>query len=102
MRDVTVGQVAEAIVAIDYFYEEGDAGKFPPTVRSIEVRNVTSQKSKHGLLLRGYKHDPISGVRVVDSTFDGVQEPDVLESVKGIELRNVRVNGELRNTSISR
>ena len=45
MRDVTVGQVAEAVVTIDYFYEEGDAGKFPPIVRDVEVRNVTAKKS---------------------------------------------------------
>jgi len=26
MRDVTVGQVADAVVTIDFTYEEGDAG----------------------------------------------------------------------------
>src|SRR5678816_4555867 len=66
MRDVTVGEVAEAVVTIDYFYEEGDAGGYPPIVRDVEVRNVTSRKSKHGLLLRGYAHDPIADVRVID------------------------------------
>ena len=30
MRDCTVGQVAEAVVTVNQFYEEGDAGKFPP------------------------------------------------------------------------
>ena len=29
MRDVTVGQVAEAVVAIDFFYEEADKGALP-------------------------------------------------------------------------
>ena len=29
--------------------------------------------------------------------FDGVEKPDVLENVKGIELKNVKVNGEVRN-----
>ena len=38
MRNVTVGQVAEAVVTIDFFYEEGDAGKYPPVVRDIDVR----------------------------------------------------------------
>ena len=72
MRDVTVGQVAEAVVTADFFYEEGDSGKFPPTLRDVELRNVTSQKSQHGLRLRGYAHSPITDVRIVDCVFDGV------------------------------
>jgi polygalacturonase len=93
MRDVTVGQVAEAVVTIDFFYEEGDAGKFPPTVRDIEVRNVTSRKSQYAFLLRGYPHAPITGVRIMDCRFDGVEKADVLEAVNGLELTNVSING---------
>jgi len=95
MRDVAVGQVAEAVVTIDFFYEEGDAGKYPPTVRDVEVRKVTSRKSQYGLLLRGYTHDPITDVRVVDCTFDGVEKADIVEAVKGLTLKNVRRNGQL-------
>jgi polygalacturonase len=102
MRDVTVGEVAEAVVTVNFFYEEGDAGKFPPIVRDVEVRNVTSRKSEYALLLRGYPHDPISGVRIVDCEFSGVAKPDLLENVKGIELKNVRVNGKVLNETISR
>ena len=89
MRDVTVGQVAEAVVTIDFFYEEGDAGKYPPVVRDIDVRNVTSKKSQYAFLLRGYTHAPISGVRVADCRFDGVEKPDVIEAVRDLELTNV-------------
>ena len=64
-------------MTINYFYEEGDAGKFPPIVRDVEVRNVTSRKSQYALLLRGYAHDPISDVRLVDCTFDDVEKPDL-------------------------
>jgi polygalacturonase len=102
MRDVTVGQVAEAVVTVNFFYEEGDAGKFPPIVRDVEVRNVTSRKSQYVLLLRGYAHDPVSDLRIVDCTFDNVEKPDVLESVKDIVLANVKVNGTVRNERISR
>jgi polygalacturonase len=102
MRDVTVGQVAEAIVTVDFFYEEGDAGKFPPIVRDIEVRNVTGRKSQYVLRLRGYGHDPVSDVRVIDCTFDNVEKPDVLEAVKDIVLTNVKVNGTTRNERITR
>jgi hypothetical protein len=33
MRDVTVGEVAEAVVAADFFYEEGKNGAFTPVLR---------------------------------------------------------------------
>ncbi len=102
MRDVTVGEVAEAVVTVNFFYEEGDAGVFPPVVRDIEVRRVTSRKSQYALLLRGYAHDPVTDVRLVDCTFDGVAKPDVLEAVKDLVLTNVRINGQVRNERISR
>ena len=101
MRDVTVGQVKEAIVAIDFTYEEGDAGQFPPVVRNIEVRNVTSQKSNYGLLLRGYPHAPVSDVRLRDCTFDNVARPDILENVQRINFSNVRINGRVLNQTVT-
>jgi len=102
MRDVTVGEVAEAVVTINYFYEEGDAGKFPPIVRDVEVRNVTSRKSKYGLLLRGYAHDPIEDVRLIDCRFDGVAEGDVIEAVRDLARTNVVVNGSAVNDRVTR
>ncbi len=102
MRDVTVGQVAEAVVTINYFYEEGDAGPFPPVVRDVEVRNVTAQKTRHGLLLRGFNHDPIQDVRLIDCTFNNVERDDILEAVSGLSLTNVTVNGRVRNERIDR
>jgi hypothetical protein len=102
MRDVAVGQVAEAVVTINLFYEEGDAGKFPPPVREIDVRNVTSAKSQYGLLLRGYAHTPIRDVRITDCAFDNVEKGDIIEGVAGLTFKNVRVNGKARNETIAR
>ena len=102
MRDVAVGQVAEAVVTVNLFYEEGDAGTFPPAVRAIDVRNVTSSKSQHALLLRGYAHAPIRDIRVADCVFDNVARDDVIEGVAGLTLKNVRVNGKARNETINR
>jgi len=102
MRDVTVGEVAGAIVDADFFYEEGEAGTFLPVLRDVEVRNVRSRKSRTALRLRGYARSPVTDIRVVDCVFDGVAEPDVLEGVRDIVLTNVRVNGEIRNARISR
>ena len=102
MRDVTVGEVAEAVIAADFFYEEGKNGGFKPVLRDVDVRNVTSRKSKHAFLLRGFEDSPISNVRVTDCRFDGVQSDDVLEGVRDLVLKNVTVNGKRRDERINR
>jgi len=93
MRDVEVGQLADAVLQVDFLYEEGAKGDFPPVVRDVELLRVTSKKSNHGLYLRGYEKGTIADVRVIDCTFDGVAKPDVVEHVTGLVRRNVTVNG---------
>ncbi len=102
MRDITVGEVAEAIVAADFYYEEGKNGAYKPVLRDVDVRNVTSRKSKYAFMLRGFETSPITSVRVADCTFDGVQSPDVIEGVRDLVLANVKVNGQRRDERISR
>jgi polygalacturonase len=99
MRNVNVGEVAEAIVAIDFYYEEGETGAFTPIVRNVEVRNVKSSKSKYALYLRGFKRAPITDIRLEGCTFDGVAQPDLIENVEQLVLHDVRVNGKVRGAT---
>ena len=93
MRDVTAGQVADAVVRINFLYEEGDAGDFPPTVRDIDVRRVTSQQSDYALYLIGYPDAPIRDVHLADCQFAGVEQGSVIEHVEGLTFDDVTVNG---------
>ncbi|HEV2131307.1 MAG TPA: glycosyl hydrolase family 28 protein [Longimicrobiaceae bacterium] len=93
VRNITVGEVREAVLLIDFHYQEGDSGPFKPEVRNVELRNVTSQKSRYALLLRGFHHTPIAGVRLIDCRFENVQEGNRIEHVEGLELHNVVING---------
>lgn len=94
MRDVTVGEVAHAVLAIDFHYEEGRNGAYTPVVRDVEMRNVTSRKSEYALYLRGFENAPIKDVRVIDCAFAGVEKGNVVEHVEGLTLRGVTINGE--------
>ena len=94
MRDVQVGQLADAVLQVDFLYEEGANGGFPPVVRDVELLRVTSKKSNYALYLRGYDKGTIDDIRVIDCTFDGVAKPDVVEHVTALVRRNVVVNGE--------
>jgi polygalacturonase len=96
MRHVTVGQVADAILSINLFYEEGDSGAFPPAIGNIEMIDVASQKSKYALYLRGYKQAPLRNIRLERCTFLNVSEADIVENVEGLTLDQVKVNNQIR------
>jgi hypothetical protein len=100
MRDVTVGQVADSVLSIDFFYEEGPKGAFHPVVRDLEMLRVTSRQSKYGLYLRGFPGGEISNVRVSHCTFDGVAKGNVVEQVHDLRLDGLTVNGQ-RVTAIA-
>jgi polygalacturonase len=95
MRNVRVGQVAEAAVKINYYYEEGDGGAFTPVVRNIEVSRMECNKSRYAIWIRAYDRSPATDISIKDCTFRDVAEPNVIENVKNLSLVNVRVNGKL-------
>ena len=96
MRNVTIGQVAEAIVRVEFYYGEGDTGKFTPIVRNINLENVTSKKSRYALQINAYERSPVTDISLKDCTFDGVERANVLEGVKNLTLENVKINGEVQ------
>ncbi len=96
LRNITIGQVAEAVLKVNFQYGEGDAGDFTPTVRNINLENVTSGKSQYALFVSGYERSPITEIRLTDCTFDNVQKPNVLVGAGNLTLTNVKINGQLQ------
>lgn len=90
VRDVTIGEVDTAIV-IDFDYEEGDAGKFPPTVRNIDIRNLVCQKAKRVFQVRGYPHSPIRNLHLTDCRFVDVGEIGILEQLDNFAAKRVYI-----------
>jgi len=97
MRNVTIGQVAEAVLKINFYYGEGDTGDYPPMVRNINMENVTSKKSRYALSIRAYDRSPATDIHLKNCTFDNVDRANVLEGVKNLTLENVKINGEVLN-----
>ena len=93
-RNIDVGEVAMAGLSIDFFYEEGEAGRFTPVVRNVDIRNLTTHRAQYALYLRGFERAPIETVRLTDCDLNGVEKPNVIEHVKRLDLRNVRINGK--------
>ena len=94
-RNLTIGQVAHAVVTIDFNYEEGAKGKYTPIMRNYFVENVRSGKSEYAVDLQGLDNAPIVNVRIGDSTFDNVAKGSIVKNVQELKLDNVKLNGKV-------
>jgi polygalacturonase len=97
-RNLEVGQVAQAALAIDFHYEEADKGPFTPVVRNVRLENIRMNRAEYALYLRGFANAPIRDVSIVDCDFGTVAKPNRLEHVEGLSLRNVRINGRVADS----
>lgn len=94
VRRIAVGQVAHAVIAIDYNYGEGANGSFTPVFRNLVVEKLWSGKSERVLDLQGYAEAPIEGVTLRDCVFENAAKPDVISHVHGLKFERVVVNGK--------
>jgi unsaturated rhamnogalacturonyl hydrolase len=101
MRNVEIGRVAEAILTIDFLYEEGAKGPQLPVVRNIVLENVTSQASPRVMWIAGFPGAVIDQVRFIDCTFRGVTSAEVVQGASSIELRNVVIEPAQKSRSLN-
>jgi polygalacturonase len=94
-RNIQVGQVAHAVITIDFNYEEGARGKHTPVVRNFVVENLKSGRSKFALDVQGFAAAPIYGLRLKDCTFENVERGHIAANLRETALDNVRVNGKI-------
>lgn len=94
-RNITIGQVAHAVVTIDFNYEEGAKGKFTPVMRNYQVENVKSGKSEYSVDIQGLDNAPIYDISIKNTTFNNVAKGSIVKNVKGVKLDNVKINGKV-------
>ena len=91
---ITIGEVSDAILQVDFYYQEGTKGPEHPVVRNIDIRDVTSKKSKYALQLRGFPDAQMNDIHFERCSFENVANADIVENVKGLTLTEVTVNGK--------
>jgi unsaturated rhamnogalacturonyl hydrolase len=79
VRNVKVGTVGDAVLQIDFVYEEGANGPHKPVVRNLVIENMTVAKTPRVLDVKGFAGAEISGVRLHNSTFKGISKEDVVQ-----------------------
>lgn len=92
IRNINIGEVKTAIV-IDFHYEEGDSGKFTPTVRNIDIRDLVCENAQQVFQVRGYKRSPIQHLHLHNCNFKAVTDIGVLEELDNFKAENVKIKG---------
>ncbi|GAA4443022.1 exopolygalacturonase PelB [Pontibacter saemangeumensis] len=93
LRNIQVGQVAEQVIRVNMFYE--DEGPYMPTVRNIEVKDMTVENGgETGVLLEGYEESPVQNLRLINVKIKNVKVPYEFSNVNQIEFENVTINGK--------
>ena len=99
IKDIKVGQCGESVVKINLDYEHNEIccrGNYP-TVRNVNVENVTCERSKYGVQIIGlnegtYVHD----INISNCRFNGVQQGNFQSGkVSGVRFDRLYVNGSL-------
>ena len=95
VRNVKVGEVSEAVLKIDFYYEEGDEGEFTPEVKNIRLENIESQKSAYAIWIKAYDRSPVKNLSLKDCRFTNVKYKSILQNVEEPEFTQVLLSGEL-------
>ena len=97
VRNVEVGECREAVLKINLQYENREKcdRSFPPVVRHVYLDNVTSEKSKYGVLITGYDDRVnIEDIHVTNSRFNNVEKKgNLITGAKDVVLKELYING---------
>ncbi|MFA9188166.1 glycoside hydrolase family 28 protein [Flavobacterium sp. FBOR7N2.3] len=97
VRNIEVGQVKEAVLRINMFYNVygNQTGNFIPQVKNVILENVKVKNGgKFGVLAKGYKELPIENVLLKNVTIDKVGEAYSIENVTNIQFVETYINGK--------
>lgn len=98
VKDLKVGQVKEAVLKINTHYGiyENQEGEHMPIIRNIFLENVEVENGgEFGILIKGRKESPVSGIHLTNVTIKKTQTPLSIEHADPINFKNTRINGEL-------
>jgi polygalacturonase len=96
VRNLKVGQVKEAVLKLNMFYEVYGAkpGTFIPQIQNIHLENITVQNGgMYGILAKGYEQSPIRNVTLKNVKIIKVKEAFSIENLVGLKLSNTFING---------
>ncbi len=91
VRNIRIGRVSEAILTIDFLYEEGDDGPEKPVVRNVLLESITSTSSPRVMWIDGFAKSNIEGIVFKNCTFRGVEAAEVMSFAGSVSFMNVTI-----------
>lgn len=98
VRNIEIGQVKEAVLKVDMFYNVhgNQIGEFIPRIENIYLENVKVKNGgKYAILAKGYKESPVKNITFKNVTIDKVGQPYSIENVDNLKLIDTYINGNL-------
>lgn len=102
VRNIEIGQVKEAVLKVDMFYNVhgNQTGNFIPRIENISLENVKVKNAgKYSILAKGYKESPIKNITFKNVTIEKVGTPFSIENVFNLNFIDTHINGELVKNS---
>ena len=100
-KDVEVGTCGGAIISVNLLYEPREVAErgFIPTVRNINIENVTCTKARNSLVIAGLENpENVSDIHIKNCRFDGVANGNNLQGgYQRVTFENCTINGETVN-----
>jgi polygalacturonase len=100
MRKIEVGHVAEAILTVDFLYEEGAKGGFPPVLRHVVIDQVQCPSCPRVLWIQSFPAATVDDILIAHSTFGGLRSPDLVEQASRIAFDHVNLLPAVRTPSL--
>lgn len=98
LRNIRVGQCAEAVFRIEMKYEGVTSGPNMPEIRNVYLSDIVTNKSDYGLWIDGFKDVlNVHNIQIRNCSFNNVARPNILIGAEQPIFENFRINGELQN-----
>lgn len=97
VRNIEIGQVKEAVLKADMFYNVhgNQTGDFIPRIENIYLENIKVKNGgKYAILAKGYAKSPIKNITFKNVIVDKVEKPFSIENVSNLNFIDTKINDE--------
>ncbi|MFO7726681.1 MAG: hypothetical protein R6V45_14190 [Oceanipulchritudo sp.] len=79
----------EAVLKVNFHYEEGGGYGFTPILRNVLLENVVCRKTQYPVYLVGCEDSPLITITLRNCVIAGAERPSMIEHVQELHFENV-------------
>ena len=102
VNGLELNNVKNEVIAIVPNYDKADESPYPPTIKNVQIENVSSNSSKAGVLVHGWYDEPVTNIFLKNIKLKNVEtNPLQVEQSKNVTLESVTINNQSYNKTIN-